>query len=226
MAPGTTQFAVILWAARSCARAREKPTSADFAVMTWARPFEPIWALMPPILMMVPPFFFIAGRQACTQRKRAIEDDAHHLAPFREAHLVDRLLAAQRGVVDQDIDAAELLERGFGERGRGFFIGDVAEHAGRLAARRFDFTHDTIGFRLVRAHVHHDGRTGLRKRQRDRAADIAPGAGDDRRLCPPSSLLSAIGLVHPRNEARSILPSYNFASSASADVARLSSQPP
>ena len=31
MAPGTTQFAVILWAARSCASAREKPTSADFA---------------------------------------------------------------------------------------------------------------------------------------------------------------------------------------------------
>ena len=97
--------------------------------------------------------------------ERAIQDDAHDLAPFGKTHLVDRLFAAQRGVVHQDVDAAKALERGFGERGRGFFIGDVAEHAGRLAASRFDFTHDTVGFRLVCAHVHHHRRTGLRERQ-------------------------------------------------------------
>ena len=102
-----------------------------------------------------------------------------HLAPFGIAHLVDRLFAAQRGVVDQDIDAAEALERGFSERSRGFFIGDVAEHAGRLAAGRLDLAHDAVGFRPVRAHVHHHRRTGLRERQRDGAANIAPGAGDD-----------------------------------------------
>src|SRR5690348_8208500 len=69
IAPGTIQLAVILCVARSCARARENPTSAALAVITCARSFEPICALMPPILMMLPPFFFNAGRHACTQRK-------------------------------------------------------------------------------------------------------------------------------------------------------------
>ena len=49
----------------------------------------------------------------------------------------------------------------------------------RLAAGGFDLARD--GFRLgaVAARVHHNGRAALRQRQRDRAADIAAGAGDD-----------------------------------------------
>ncbi len=69
-APGTTQLAVTRSAARSCASARLKPTSAAFAVMTWARFLAPICALMPPMLTIAPaPLSFSAGRQAVTQWK-------------------------------------------------------------------------------------------------------------------------------------------------------------
>ena len=41
--------------------------------------------------------------------ERAVEGDAEHLAPFLEAHLLERLLRAQRGVVDQDSRCGRML---------------------------------------------------------------------------------------------------------------------
>ena len=88
--------------------------------------------------------------------KRAVEDDIHHLAPFGVAHLADRLFAAQRGIVDQDVDAAEALERGFGQRGSRLFIGDVADDATALPPAASISRTTLVGFGLVGAHIDHD----------------------------------------------------------------------
>ena len=68
-------------------------------------------------------------------------------------------------------------------------VGDVADMNQRLAAGSLDLARD--GFRLgaVAARVDHDGRTALRQRQRNRAADIAARAGDDGDLAVSSSLV-------------------------------------
>ena len=111
--------------------------------------------------------------------ERRVERGVHHFAPLGVAHLVDRLFAPQRSVVDQDVDAAEAFERGLRHRLDRGGIGDVGEDGDRLAAGRFDLAHDAVGFRLVRTHIDHHRRAGGRQLQRDGAADIAPGAGDD-----------------------------------------------
>ena len=52
--PGTTQFTVILWGARSIANAFVMPASPAFAVITCAVG-GPLWPVCPPIFTIVPP---------------------------------------------------------------------------------------------------------------------------------------------------------------------------
>ena len=59
------------------------------------------------------------------------------------------------------------------------FLADVGDESHRLAAGRLDLSDDGVGFRLVGARVHHHRGAGGGQMQRDGAADIAPGAGDD-----------------------------------------------
>ena len=61
--------------------------------------------------------------------------------------------------------------------GRG--IGDIADMDQRLAARGLDLARDGVRLGAVAARIDQNGRAALRQRQRDRAADVAPGAGDD-----------------------------------------------
>ena len=49
----------------------------------------------------------------------------------------------------------------------------------RLAARSFNLTRDGVRLRAVAARIYHNGGPAFRQSQRDRAADIAAGAGDD-----------------------------------------------
>ena len=77
-------------------------------------------------------------------------------------------------------------------------VGDVADHGRPPCRRRFDLAHDGVGFRFVRAHIDHHRRAGLRQRQRDGAADIAPGAGDDGDSWPASSLSIAHDVLPPQ----------------------------
>jgi len=61
------------------------------------------------MLTMAPaPLAFRYGRQALAQGMH-IERDAEHIAPLLETHVFEGLLLPQRRVVDQIVDAAELL---------------------------------------------------------------------------------------------------------------------
>ena len=95
------------------------------------------------------------------------------------AHLGERLFAPQRRVVDEDIDTAELLDGRIRHRLHRYGVGDVADMDQRLAAGGLDLARDGVRLGAVAARVDHDRGAALRQRQRDRAADIAPGAGDD-----------------------------------------------
>ena len=81
-------------------------------------------------------------------------------------------------------------------------IGDVADMDHRLAAGGFDLARD--GFRLgaIAARVDHDGGAAVGQRQRDRAADVTAGAGDDGDLAESSLVMSRLS----RNDERSIRP--------------------
>ena len=62
-------------------------------------------------------------------------------------------------------------------RGR---VGNVADMDQRLAAARLDLMRDRLGLGVIAARIDHDRGAAIRQRQRNRAPDIAPGAGDDR----------------------------------------------
>ena len=112
--------------------------------------------------------------------ERAVEDHAGDVAPVLERHVFDVLFLAQRGVVDEIVDAAEFLERRLRHRVDRGGIGDVGNCDERAAARRFDLLHHLVRFGAVLAHVDHDRAARGRELERDGAADAAPGAGDDR----------------------------------------------
>ena len=166
--------------ARSCASARVKPTSPALAVITWARCLRADMRAHAADIDNAACAALLQRRQAgFAAMKGAVERDVEHGAPIGVRHLVERLFAAQRRVVDQNIDPLEMRKRSLGQRLRGLGIGDVADMGGGLAAGFLDFADDAVRFRFVRAHIHQHRRARLRQRQRDRAPDIAPGAGDD-----------------------------------------------
>ena len=91
-------------------------------------------------------------------------------------HRAERGIRAR--VVDEDVEAAEPLERELNARRRGFLVGRVgAVTHGTLTAQR--------GGRklrgLLRAARQHDARPRLGERLRDREANAPRRAGDDRR---------------------------------------------
>ncbi len=71
------------------------------------------------------------------------------------------------------------LSADFRHRLHGRGVGDIADMNERLAAPGLDLASDGIRFGAVAAGIHQNGRAGLRQRQRDGAADIAPRPGDD-----------------------------------------------
>ncbi|OIQ67493.1 hypothetical protein GALL_509280 [mine drainage metagenome] len=111
--------------------------------------------------------------------KRAVEGDIHDLAPFGEAHVSERLFPAQRRVVDEDIDPAEMPDRRLRHRLHLSRVGDVADMHERLPARGFDLACDGISLGAIAARIDHDGRATVRQSQRNRAADIAASARDN-----------------------------------------------
>src|SRR4029077_8314659 len=89
----------------------------------------------------------------------AVEDDAEHVAPLLERHLLKGALLAQRRVVDQIVDAGELF-RGPGHAARyAFLVGHVEHRRYRLAAAALDLSDNLLGLGLVRAHVDDDRST-------------------------------------------------------------------
>ena len=103
-----------------------------------------------------------------------------HLAPVGIVISSNGLLAAQRGVVDQDVEAAELLRPRRRPSLAAVAVGDVADDGDGACRRRLRSRRTTaVGLGLVGARVDDHRRAALRERQRDGAADIAAGAGDD-----------------------------------------------
>ena len=63
----------------------------------------------------------------------AIERDVEDFAPGRIVHLGEGLFAPQRGIVDEDVDAAELSYRRIGHGLHRPCVGDVTDMHDRLA---------------------------------------------------------------------------------------------
>ena len=137
MAPGTTQLAVILSAARSCASAaREADQRRPWRSSTWARCLEPICALMPPMLMMVPPFLLQRRQAGLDAVKRAVERDVHHLAPFGVGHLRRSASRARSAALLTRMSMRpNFFSAASASACDGLRIGDVAEH-GHAPCRR------------------------------------------------------------------------------------------
>ena len=72
------------------------------------------------------------------------------------------------------------VERGRRHRVDGAASVTSASAAAARAARALDRAHHLVGLGLIRARVHDDRGAGVRKRERDRAADVAAGAGHQR----------------------------------------------
>ncbi len=77
------------------------------------------------------------GRTA--HEERTVKGDAHHLAPVGKGKRLDRCLAADGGIVDENIEATECLDR-LADQPRGILLlRHVAEQHGRRAAFRLHF---------------------------------------------------------------------------------------
>ena len=93
---------------------------------------------------------------------------------------VDAVGAADdAGIIDEDVEAAELLQRLVDHALHRFDGGEVGGDDLRLAAERADLLHRFLGGRAADGG---DVGAGGGERQRDRLADAGIGAGDDRGL--------------------------------------------
>ena len=105
-------------------------------------------------------------------------------------HVHEHPVAQDAGVVDEDVEPAERVDRVLDEAAGAGEVGDVLAVGDGLAARGLDLGDDLLRRRQVGALageraaevVDDDLRAGRGERERVRAADAAPGAGDDRDL--------------------------------------------
>ena len=94
-------------------------------------------------------------------------------------HLLDDAVPGVAGVVDDDVETTEAVERRGHEAVAEVRRGDIARAHRRFATSRANLLSDFECGRLVEI-VHDDARAFARQLQRDRAADAAARAGDDR----------------------------------------------
>ena len=86
----------------------------------------------------------LAHRLARTQKLPG-QVDVDDLAPLRQRHVVQRGVLLQPGVVDDDVDAAELGHRALEHDLHLVFVADVGVHRDGLAAGTADVGHDLLG---------------------------------------------------------------------------------
>src|SRR5262249_39082088 len=110
-----------------------------------------------------------------------------HQIPVNHAHAMEDAVAQDAGDVDDAVDAPERVDRGFHDVGGRPGLGDAVEIRNRLPAIALDLVHHLLRRRIRRALAvdraaeivdHHLG-AFARRRERDLAADAAPGPGDD-----------------------------------------------
>ena len=106
-----------------------------------------------------------------------VEDDVPHVV----RHVLERLVAQDAGVVDRDVELAELVHRALDHRPGGIAVGDRAVVGDRPAAGVADLLGHLVGHRGAGARavarsaqvVDHDRGAFLRQEQRVRAAQTA-----------------------------------------------------
>src|SRR5215212_7845481 len=129
------------------------------------------------------------------------------VVPVRPAHAMEDAVAQDAGIVNQDVDAAERIDRRLHSRLGVLRLGDREGRGDGLAAGLLDFAHDLLRRPLIAARAverradvdHDDACTFLRHQHRDGAPDAAARTSDDRDLA--------------RNETSHCLPHTSFASS-------------
>ena len=119
-----------------------------------------------------------------------LQVDRDHGVPLAFGHVHQHAVAEDSGVVDQDVEAAEVVDRLCDHPFRAGEVGHVLVVRGSLAPGGSDLVDDLLRGRCVvtlagelAAEVvddHRRARGG--ERERVRAADAAAGAGDDRDL--------------------------------------------
>ena len=122
------------------------------------------------------------AQRLAPDQERAAQIDPDQPVEIRRRGLEQRLLDQDAGVVDQDVETAERGERTLEHRQHRRLVGDVRAYGEGAAAAGMDLGDDRLDLGLRREIVHrHMGALG-RKRERDRAADPARSAGDQRAL--------------------------------------------
>ena len=119
-----------------------------------------------------------------------LEVDGEDDVPLLFRHVEDHLVAQDAGVVDDDVEPAEGVERLLHHAVAGLEVGDVVVVGDGVAAHLLDFVDDLVGRALLAAGagrgaaevVDDDARALGRERQALAAADAAAAAGDDRDL--------------------------------------------
>src|SRR5579884_571108 len=116
--------------------------------------------------------------QRARQVERAVENHASDQLPIGVSGFRERLVRPDCGVVDQDVDPAELEQSPGGQRLDLGLFADVGENGDRLDPEIPGLARDAFGLLLIGARVDDDLRAFAGQLQHGRAADIAPRSGD------------------------------------------------
>ena len=117
------------------------------------------------------------GRLAADEGAGEVGLEDH--VPLLERVLLRLLADVGAGVVDQDVEPAELLDALLHQRLAGVRAGDVDRDRERLGAEALELADRGLALVLVAAGDHH-GRAGRREAARHAEPDAAIAAGDDR----------------------------------------------
>src|SRR5215831_9629208 len=120
--------------------------------------------------------------QRARQVERAVKNYTPDQLPIRIGRFNERLVRPDRGIVDQDVDPAELGQGPGGQRLDLGLFADIGENRDRLYPQIPGLTRDGLRLLLIGARVDHDMRTFAGQLQHGRTADIAPRSGDQRDL--------------------------------------------
>ena len=145
-------------------------------------------------------------RRACISPRRAgdadeaVDVDVAHAIHLGEIEIGQVALAEHAGVVDQDIDGAESLARGFHEPGAIGGAGQVACDGDGTAAGLFDQLHDLFGLVAALAVVDPYGNPITSEAKSDGAANATGGAGNQsdssgRHHCDQSRKLGSLSTI-------------------------------
>ena len=127
-------------------------------------------------------------RAGAAHDEAAVQVDIDDIRPIRPAHAMKNAVAQDAGIVHQNIDAAEGVERRLHDLVAVSRIADRQRRGDRLTAGCLDLVNHRMrragvgaGAFQARADVaDHDARTFVRHQERNAAPDAASGAGDDR----------------------------------------------